>query len=692
MNRNKKGFTLVELLAVIVIFGVLITIAVLAIKPRTRQARKNILVNDAKSYIKAAKEAYTLDEVEGETVCHDISYLNQAYVEKNDDSYSGTVVSEFNGNEVKQIISITNGRYYIFASGNITVDDVTEEMPVGFISSCSGSQEGGSSGGGSEGGSSYNVQDLDRSTLAYKLFMNEGKATLTENLALINQRTSTVSFNDLENDTTKSGIYKATDDLGTTYYYRGVINNNWVSFGGFYWRILRINGDGSIRLIYSGLANSDHTGANAAIKNKSNGATIRYSQYKSFARNITDVSGLTNTNINASYTNGRFGLAYVGYMYNPAKVLGTYHSELPSNSKRVNNYSTFTSITNIKNDVPFEYYFFKNFNLSTDCFTGNDTDDSGTCTLVCRELGVDCILSNWNTLATTEGNYSTTAAGIYPATNPTQYIYTSPYKYTCWGNGTAVTKVNSDGTTSVYVSCPLVSEIVGTIKNQATQAKTRLHGLFAPSFDAATQNIYDSNMKVELEYWYEHNIASNTDSNGNYLEAYVSDGIFCNDRTTNNAYPIHTNGATQFMTSYVRNASNSTKTPSYLCPNMERDAFTLKTNNQASIVTPINVGNKLLNYPIGLITMDEAIFAGGKYNTANNDYFLRIGVNTWTMTPYAFFVSNYNANNWFLKDTGSLNGAAPSSAYYARPVINLKSDVIYVSGTGTEANPYTISI
>ena len=34
------------------------------------------------------------------------------------------------------------------------------------------------------------------------------------------------------------------------------MDNNWVSFAGFYWRIIRINGDGSIRLIYSGDSSS----------------------------------------------------------------------------------------------------------------------------------------------------------------------------------------------------------------------------------------------------------------------------------------------------------------------------------------------------------------------------------------------------------------------------------------------------
>ena len=47
---------------------------------------------------------------------------------------------------------------------------------------------------------------------------------------------------------------------GTSYYYTGN-PNNWVQFGGFWWRIIRINGDGSIRMIYQGTsANTTGTG------------------------------------------------------------------------------------------------------------------------------------------------------------------------------------------------------------------------------------------------------------------------------------------------------------------------------------------------------------------------------------------------------------------------------------------------
>ena len=48
------------------------------------------------------------------------------------------------------------------------------------------------------------------------------------------------------------GVYKTEDDLGTSYYFRGAVKNNYVQFAGYYWRIIRINGDESIRIIYDG--------------------------------------------------------------------------------------------------------------------------------------------------------------------------------------------------------------------------------------------------------------------------------------------------------------------------------------------------------------------------------------------------------------------------------------------------------
>ncbi|MBD9099068.1 hypothetical protein EGP98_05715 [bacterium] len=66
------------------------------------------------------------------------------------------------------------------------------------------------------------------------------------------------------NDTETDGLYMAEDDEGESYYYRGAVKNNYVSFAGFTWRIIRRNGDGSVRLIYSGKSTTD-TGETVTI-------------------------------------------------------------------------------------------------------------------------------------------------------------------------------------------------------------------------------------------------------------------------------------------------------------------------------------------------------------------------------------------------------------------------------------------
>ena len=75
---------------------------------------------------------------------------------------------------------------------------------------------------------------------------------------LANSKVNETTPNFASTATTNEGLYKAQDDLGTSYYYRGAVDNNWVKFRkdssgkDIYWRIIRINGDGSIRMIYTG--------------------------------------------------------------------------------------------------------------------------------------------------------------------------------------------------------------------------------------------------------------------------------------------------------------------------------------------------------------------------------------------------------------------------------------------------------
>ena len=98
----------------------------------------------------------------------------------------------------------------------------------------------------------------------------------------------------------------------------------------------------------------------------------------------------------------------------------------------------------------------------------------------------------------------------------------------------------------------------------------------------------------------------------------------------------------------------------------------------------------MLNYPIGLITIDEAAFAGGSQGYMNQKYYLYTGSNYWTMSPYDF--NSYNASARALIITANGGSYAYGGNQGIRPVINLKPDVLYINGIGTESDPYIITI
>ncbi len=89
------------------------------------------------------------------------------------------------------------------------------------------------------------------------LVMNNHEATVETAKTAIKAK-GTPDFTKIApNDTETDGLYMAEDDEGESYYYRGTVKNNYVSFAGFIWRIIRRNGDGSVRMIYSGKSTSD---------------------------------------------------------------------------------------------------------------------------------------------------------------------------------------------------------------------------------------------------------------------------------------------------------------------------------------------------------------------------------------------------------------------------------------------------
>lgn len=130
MNKNKKGFTLVELLAVIVILAVVILIAVTAVIPRMNNAKRKAFVDEALMYYNAATDAIlTEDAVD----CYDASNMDE-YIKQSKDGYSGALFI----NENERTLYLTNGKYYLVANNKQMPSDsiVTETKPTYFVSSC----------------------------------------------------------------------------------------------------------------------------------------------------------------------------------------------------------------------------------------------------------------------------------------------------------------------------------------------------------------------------------------------------------------------------------------------------------------------------------------------------------------------------------------------------------------------------
>ena len=89
------------------------------------------------------------------------------------------------------------------------------------------------------------------------------------------------------------------DDYGTSYYFRGAVTNNYVEFANKCWRIVRIGGDGSVKLI---LHNDNTTGSANPCDSANNSTSAAFARY----------NGTTYTSaFNSSYNDN----AYVGFKY-----------------------------------------------------------------------------------------------------------------------------------------------------------------------------------------------------------------------------------------------------------------------------------------------------------------------------------------------------------------------------------------
>ena len=117
---------------------------------------------------------------------------------------------------------------------------------------------------GTLSGNTYTISNITGNktcSITFKQYLPLYDKILADNTT-IKTRTD---FNTTFTETNTGTLYKATESIaGNTpkdvYYFAGDAKNNWVKFGGFYWRIIRTNYDGSIRLLYSGTSHNTTVG------------------------------------------------------------------------------------------------------------------------------------------------------------------------------------------------------------------------------------------------------------------------------------------------------------------------------------------------------------------------------------------------------------------------------------------------
>ena len=156
-------------------------------------------------------------------------------------------------------------------------------------------------------GNEENNLNMINKSLVGTITVEERKPAL-DTLNYLNSLNSTITLANDTPDFTKvsgnnggkgdgtKGIYKAEDDLGTSYYFRGAVDNNYVKFANFYWRIIRINGDGSIRMIYAGT--SVHTNGESETN-----SYISKTAYNSSYNDNTFVGYMTGSTGATTYAN-----------------------------------------------------------------------------------------------------------------------------------------------------------------------------------------------------------------------------------------------------------------------------------------------------------------------------------------------------------------------------------------------------
>ena len=100
-------------------------------------------------------------------------------------------------------------------------------------------------------------------------------------------------------NTTEALLASTDDDYGTTYYFRGAVKNNYVQFANKCWRIVRITGDGSVKLV---LHNDNISSSSNPCSSANNSTTAAFARY-------------SGTRYRSAFNSSDNDNAYIGLMY-----------------------------------------------------------------------------------------------------------------------------------------------------------------------------------------------------------------------------------------------------------------------------------------------------------------------------------------------------------------------------------------
>ena len=216
------------------------------------------------------------------------------------------------------------------------------------------------------------------------------------------------------------------------------------------------------------------------------------------------------------------------------------------------------------------------------------------------------------------------------------------------------------------------------------------------TYAAVHANTNDSTILTVLKLWYDATFSA-TEKN------QLADVIWCNDKSLASDTPSLT-GADFGNHTYFKareriyaEGAQANMNPTLICPTsykLNGDANSTNIGNLSRFTASDTTnGNGALNgYKIGLLTADEAAFAGGRVFYTNSNFYLFTDEDYWLLTPSHFHMDLRLSGVWTVNYNGGLASDHVTASLGVRPTIALKSTTTITKGDGTVDDPYIVSI